>query len=179
MLNKLRLWPVALSLLLTASLLFGGWFLYRSLALENPLVDQLQQMAGIRSADVQITTDQLIISADLEEDASLRALMADVKAATERYLSGRNLSFTINNASSPALDQWWSAQLFDIAEAMENKQYGRIRDIVDAGASQLPGIDVYAEMDETYVYLRLHHEQASRFIMLPRDPGQMKGWSNG
>ena len=36
---KLRLLPVVLSVIISAGVLFGGWFAYTSFAMENPLSD--------------------------------------------------------------------------------------------------------------------------------------------
>ncbi len=51
---KLRLLPVVMSVIISAGVLFGGWFAYTSLAMENPLSDIISKVPGVASSTMKL-----------------------------------------------------------------------------------------------------------------------------
>ena len=175
---KLRLLPVLISVIVTSAVLFGGWFVYKGVAMENPLSDILEQSKGIEDAKIQFKKDVLSLRLTLAPDASLREIVQHIRQEGEQVIGQRMLDVQVTNAPSPDLDAWWSSVLFEVAQAMDTKQYAKIPEAVQAKAGQLEGLTFDTEMDDTNVYVRLTQGEHSKFIILPRIPAMMGVWSH-
>jgi|SRR5690625_471824 len=175
---KIRVWPVLISFVVTFFALFGGYYLYESYALQSPLHEQIAQIDGVALEAVSLRDGEIMVTLELEPGASLRAIVEEIETEGRDYIKDRELTLNITNASSERIDQWWASMLFDVAEAMEQKQYSTIPQLLAEGADSVPGLQTFAEMDEQNVYICLMTEDAQRFITLPRIPVVYSGWSN-
>ncbi len=175
---KLQPVPILLSMVFAAVVLFGGWFLYQNAAVASPLQSTVESIEGIRHVSTQVNGDHVNVAMELERDASLRAVMKEIRERNADLLKTRDLNIKIENSGSRVLDEWWSKSLFDIAEAMENKKYGDIPKLLNERKEELAGLQVHTEMDEQHVYVRLTLGDDSKFVMLPRTPAVMGVWTN-
>lgn len=176
---NIRVIPVLISLTITSVILFGGWYTYRSVALEKPLSDVVQQLPNVADVDMKLEQDRLILDLVLQPDANIAEIMSIIREDAETVLQDRTLSIHMKGEiSSSELDTWWSEQLFDIAEAMELRQYAQIPAVLDARKEELSGLEVEASIDEENVYIKLLLGDASKFIMLPRNPVMIGVWSH-
>lgn len=170
---------IPVSFILSIIILFGSWHLYHSYALEDPLAAHVQQIEGVNDSNVVIDKQDVIIQLELALDADVRAVFQQIHEGVSTQLNDRNVQIEITNPTSDLLDEWWSRLLFDIAEAMETKQYGQIPKLLEEHKDSLPQLQVYYDLDDMNVYVRLVHEQEAKFIILPRTPHQYVGWSHG
>lgn len=175
---KLRPMPLIISIVASSVLLFGGWFVYNSMALNNPLATVVNEIDGVNSAETQVLRNAAIVELTLDEEASLREVIHALKTEGSSIIGQRELNVSVLDNTSPELERWWSSVLFDIAEAMEHKQYSQIPATLEAHKGELQGLDYTTEMDETHVYIKLIHGEYSKFIMLPRTPNMMGVWNN-
>lgn len=173
---KLRPVPLILSIVLSSVLLFGGWFVYNSMALNNPLASIVNNISGVEQANTEVLRHDVIVKINLKQEASLREVVQEIKEKGSSIIEQRQLRVIVTNESSPQLEQWWSTALFDVAEAMENKQYSNIPQALEARKNGLAGLHVETEMDNHYVYVKLVHNEYSKFIMLPRKAGTLGVW---
>jgi hypothetical protein len=173
---QLRLLPLLLTVLVSSVVLFGGWFAYNSMALKTPLSNIILDIEGVEQVHTEIDRNQVTVELTLTEDASLREIVQEIKAAGSSVIDGRELIISVSNASSAALNKWWSSALFDVAQAMETRKYSDIPRTLEALKADLSGLQTASEMDEEYVYIRLVHNDHSKFIMLPRTPVQLGVW---
>jgi uncharacterized ubiquitin-like protein YukD len=172
---KLRLFPIIISVIVTSVVLFGGWFVYHSVAMENPLKAKIEKMDGVQHVDMQINGGTISVDLRLSDQASVRKI---VQAIESSNIGDRELNIHINNDSSPTLDQLWSNALFDIAQSMETKQYAEIPATLNRLAENQKGLQVSAEMDNKNVYIRLTEGEFSKFVILPRNPAKLGVWPN-
>lgn len=175
---KLRLLPVAVSLVLSAAVLFGGWFLYDSLAMESPLTKIVQQQPGVEQSQVSMGNGTVTIELTPKPDANLREIYQSIATQGASIIGNRKVELVVHDSSTPELDQWWSTALFDVAQAMENRRYADIPAALDAKKVQLPGLAVSTEMDDQYVYVRLTDGTHVKNVLLPRQPQRMGVWPN-
>ncbi|MCD1260274.1 hypothetical protein B5M42_015795 [Paenibacillus athensensis] len=176
---KLRLLPVVLSLVITSAVLFGGWFAYNSLAMENPLSAVVQKVPGVVQSDVKLSSGTVDVKLTLAADADLRSVVERIASEGAAQIGKRTLRFDVaGSASSQTLDTWWSKALFGVAQAMETKHYADIPATLEQQAADLGGLAVDTQMDDQYVYVRLTDGQACKFVMLPRTGGTMGVWPN-
>src|SRR5690554_2145631 len=123
---KIRPIPLIVSIVISSVVLFGGWFIYHSMALKNPLSDIVLNLDGVEQAEMEVEKDRVVIEFNLSADASLREIMQKIRTEGSSVIDQRILQVHVNNPPSKALDQWWSTALFDVAQAMETKQYSQI-----------------------------------------------------
>lgn len=173
---KLRLLPLSISILVSAIVLFGGWFVYRSVAVESPITDAVSAFPGVESVKADFAKEKIVLELELAPEADLQKLMEHIRKSDQ--IKGRKLELKVPDTnSSEALDEWWQALLFDIAEAMEGGHYGHIPQVLADMQAELPGLQYDAAIDDTYVYVRLVHDEHVKFILLPR-VSQIGVWPN-
>lgn len=175
---KLRPMPLIFSMVIAAVVLFGGWFLYQNVVVASPLQQSITSMEGVEQADIEFVGDQLKVALLLTNDVSLRDIVYQIYQQHADLLNQYTFQLTITNEGSAELDQWWSQALFQVAEAMENRAYGDIPVFLDDRSSELKGLQVYTEMDDYNVYIRLTLGDKSKYIILPRTPAMMGVWGN-
>jgi multidrug efflux pump subunit AcrB len=169
---KLRLWPIIITITASTAVLFGGWFIYHSMALENPINGIVSGIHGVQRVSTNINNNDVTIDLKLNNDADL----LDLYNTISKEVSNRNLKLNLASQTTPVLDKWWSSALFEVAQAMETKQYADIPTVLQSKASQISDLKVTSEMDETNVYVRLTQGQNSKYIILPRTPAKMGVW---
>jgi hypothetical protein len=174
---KLRFIPILITVAASSALLFGGWYFYQSTVVENPIKDVILGVQGVNQVSTNINNSQVSIDLKLNKDADLRNLYSTISKEGASLLSTRKLKLNLDSQTSPELEQWWSTALFDVAQAMDTKHYADIPQVLNAKVSEIPGLKVMTEMDETNVYVRLTDGEHSKYIILPRTPAQMGVWS--
>jgi hypothetical protein len=175
---KLRLLPIIISVVVSAVVLFGGWFAYNSYAMEHPLTDIANKAPGVESSTATLSSTQVILELKLKQDANLREIVQQISKQGSSIIAQRELIVRVTGQSSAELDAWWSKALFDVAQAMETKQYANIPLTLQAKAASVSGLTVDTQMDSKYVYVRLSKGTSSKFIMLPRVSAKMGVWPN-
>ncbi|TBL79699.1 hypothetical protein [Paenibacillus thalictri] len=175
---KLRLLPVLVTVCISAVVLFGGYFTYQSLAMENPLNKIITSAPGVQSAGMTLTSSEADIDLKLNSDANLREIVHKITTDGASILGKKELSVKVTNDSVPALDQWWSSVLFDVAQAMETKHYSDIPATLQDKAKQVNGLQTDTQMDDKNVYIRITDGTQSKFVILPRTPAKIGVWPN-
>jgi hypothetical protein len=174
---KLRPIPILITVAASSALLFGGWFLYNSKVVENPINHAIMGVQGVEQVTTNINNTQVSIDLQLSKDADLRNLYSTISKEGTSLLSNRELKLNLNSQSSPELEQWWSTVLFEVAQAMDTRHYADIPQVLKAKDNQIPGLTVMSEMDDINVYVRLTDGTHSKYIILPRTPAQMGVWT--
>lgn len=175
---NLKLTPILLALAGSSAILFGGWFVYHSVAMENPLNQALNGTPGVVSSVAQIGGDKVVFELNLTSQAKLREIVHELAKKNADVAGGRQLEVRVTSNSSPVLEEWWSRALFEVAQAMETSRYSDIPASLEQKAGQLPGMEVQSEMDEKNVYIRLTEGEHVKFVILPRNPAKMGVWPN-
>lgn len=175
---KLRLLPLVITVAVSGLVLFGGWFLYQNVAVQNPLVNKVKQISAVKHADAEFTRDQVRVKLELEPEASLREIVQRIQKDGKGIIGGRKLHVEVTNGSSATLDQWWSSALFPVAEAMETKHYTQIPETLEQLSAGHSNLKASTEMDDMNVYVSLTDGNASKFVILPRQGERMGVWPN-
>lgn len=173
---KLRLLPVVLSVLVSATLLFGGYFAYRTLAMESPLQKVVSGISGVELVSMDLSGSDARMELKLAPGTNLREVYSKIQTEGRTTLGTKELKLKVVNDPSPRLEQWWSSALFEVAQAMETKQYAQIPKTLQAQGSD--GIKASTEMDDKYVYVTLSDGTTSKYVMLPRTPAKLGVWPN-
>ncbi|PZE21906.1 hypothetical protein [Paenibacillus xerothermodurans] len=176
---KLRLLPIVLSVAISAIVLFGGWFVYQSVAMENPLTEVINNTPGVELVNTHITNGKAELELKLQPGTNLREVYSRIQKEGAEILGDRVFAVKVVNESSPEIDSWWSSALFDVAQSMETRQYAEIpKNLQERAAASGGSINVSTEMDDKYVYIALTDGEKSKYVMLPRTPTLMGVWPN-
>lgn len=175
---KLRLLPVVLSVLVSASLLFGGYFAYQSYAMESPLEKVVSGIPGVELGTIKLSSDEAQLELTVAPGTSLREVYHRIQTEGRSTLGSRELKLKVVNTPSDRLDQWWSSALFEVAQAMETKQYAQIPKTLEDRTASSVGIKASTEMDDKFVYITITDGKDSKYVMLPRTPAKLGVWSN-
>lgn len=171
---KLRPIPIVVSLLVTATLLFGGWFVYRQVAMFKPIEKLVSTYEGVNNVQIDINPNEVTLNLDLEPQTNVRGLVELIHTDGSKYVKGKKLKLDVKNHSTDELDEFWSNALFTVAEAMETRQYTQIPEELQKMSDG--SIQVDYDMDDQNVYVSLSDGEASKFIILPRQSATMGVW---
>ncbi|KGE17779.1 hypothetical protein [Paenibacillus wynnii] len=175
---KLRLVPVLLTSLLSVALMFGGWFLYRQFAIQEPLQKIVNSYQGVNKSHISINRNEVSLKLDLQPGTKLRDLVQYISTEGESVIGGRSIKLDLEQHSSEELDEIWDQAMFSVAEAMESRKYTLIPAKLDQLKEQYEGITATTEIDDNNVYVSLTNGKESKFIILPRQPENMGVWNN-
>lgn len=175
---KLRFIPVMISVIVSSAVLFGGWFLYDSLAMENPLSRIVQEQPGVARSNIEIGGSKVKIEVTLGPDANVRELYKAIVEKGASIIGKRQVELAVTNTSTPEMDRWWSNALFDVAEAMDGRRYASIPGALEAKKATYPGLQVFTEMDDTYVYVHMTDGTHHQYKLLPRQAQRIGVWPN-
>lgn len=175
---KLRIVPIVLTVVISASLLFGGWYLYRQMALQNPLANVVSQYEGVKDSHIDIKQDTVTLKLDLMPETNLRGLVEHINKEGKSVIGKRSLKLEIEDRSSEQLNHWWDDAMLSVAQAMDNKQYTDIQSSLEKLAKNSPELKATAQIDEQNVYVSLSDGKSGKFIILPRQPGNMEVWNH-
>ncbi|MCR2802970.1 hypothetical protein [Paenibacillus soyae] len=177
--RNLRMLPIAVTVTISAAALFGGWTLYKEVAVASPLTSALQEVPGIVEAGkAQIGKDEVAVSVELSKDAKLKEVYGSILEESADASNGKKLDLDIVSEEDPVLEDIWQSALFEIAEAMETKSYSDIPATMEKAVADHEGITAETAMDETNVYVTIRSEKGAKFIVLPRTPNQLGVWGN-
>jgi hypothetical protein len=175
---KLRLVPIVISLVVSSVLLFGGWFLYDSFAMENPLGRIVQEQPGVKDSNVSIGNGSVTIELTPEPEANIREIYNSIVQDGSSIINNRKVELVIRDSTTGELDRWWSEALFDVAQAMETSRYAAIPEALAAKKASYPGLSVDTEMDDKYVYIHMAADGHHKYKLLPRTSNRIGVWPN-
>ncbi|WP_256757342.1 hypothetical protein [Cohnella sp. WQ 127256] len=176
--KKLRILPLTITAALTAAILFGGWFTYRHYGIEQPLDRVAKSVAGVESAQAEMSTGLVKVNVKLAPDANLGEVYRYIKQNGAGEIGNKQFELAVQQKDSARLDKVWGYALFDVAEAMENRKYSGIRDTMTDLSEQFPGVTVTTEMDDNNVYISMRDGDEAKFVVLPRQPATLGVWPN-
>lgn len=175
---KIRILPLTITAALTAAILFGGWFAYRHYGIEQPLDRIAGSVPGVTSAVVETTNGQVNIDLELKQDANIAEVYRKLKEDGASEIGSKTLTLSPKGTTNEKLEQAWRYSLFDVAQAMENRQYTGIREAMNKLSDQYPGVTAETSMDEDNVYVTLRDGENAKFVILPRQPATLEVWPN-
>lgn len=178
---KLRLAPVLITSLLSVTLLFGGFFIYRHFALQEPLQKIVSRYDGVNKSHITINRSEVTLKLDLKPGTKLRELVQYVSKEGKSVIDGRKLTLDVDQNSNELLDEYWDKALFSVAEAMESSKYTIIPTKLDELKEQYShykGVKASTEIDDNNVYVSLSNGDKTKFIILPRKPATLGVWNN-
>jgi len=177
--SKIRPLPILISGIIAAVVLFGGWFAYRNFAVDSPLSSLIAALPAVEQGNAKISGSELQVDVNVKRDADLQAIADRIyKEAPGIAGADKVVRLSMNGQSTETLDRWWRETLFDIAQAMDTKQYAQIPAALEKHAASLTGLTYETAMDAHNVYIKLEYDNGYKAIVLPRTPDRLEVWPN-
>jgi hypothetical protein len=174
---KFRIIPIALTVVISGALLFGGWYGYRQVVQQNPLEDIVMEYEGVNRSNLEITRNEVVVKLDVKPGTKLSGLVQQLTTEGKSSIGSRTLKLDVVDHTNETLNEFWDKALFPVAEAMENRRYTQIVDNLNK-MEHNTSIQVTTEIDELNVYISLTDGKGSKFIILPREPRMLGVWNN-
>lgn len=176
---KIRWLPVVITAVLSAIILVGGWYIYRNVATVRPLEQIAATVPGVKEAKPVINRDSVTIELKLDKNADVRDVYDTIAREGGSIIGSRELKLQIDeNPDQKRLNDVWSSVLFDVAQAMDHRNYSDIPAAMKRVEQQFTGVHASSEMDDVNVYITLVDGDSAKHIVLPRKPEQLGVWPN-
>ncbi|USG63467.1 hypothetical protein NDK47_14905 [Brevibacillus ruminantium] len=164
---QLRKNAIALSLLATLILLFGGWFLYQKLEVEQPIRDQVGQMQSADLVQLNVGKDHIQIDLKVTNPELFPLEYKQLLQQAKQLTRDMPIEVTLNNQSKE-LEQVWMNGLFSFTEAVDLHQYSRIPEMVSQWKTTYKLDEAIAQMDADHVYVYLKRGTNDYYAIVPR-----------
>ncbi|RAP76346.1 hypothetical protein [Paenibacillus montanisoli] len=175
---KIRLIPAVMTAVISAGLLIGGWYIHRSVATVGPLERIVAETPGVIEGEPVVDRSSVTIALKLDRNANVRDVYDTIATKGEEMIGKRELNLEFKDGESKELDKVWASILFDIAQAMDHRDYADIPATMKDVQAKHAGIEASSEMDDANVYITLKNSKSEKHIVLPRTPNTMGAWPN-
>lgn len=160
---------VAIISVVSLLILFGGWYLYQTISIKNPINEAVSSIEGIKVTNLDIDKNNVNLSINLYDVDNFQVTYELIEETVTPYLQNRSLNIEIVNNGNESLNYAWSKSYFYIAEAIDNKEYSLIPQAIDNMEKEYNLDRAGYTMDETNIYIDLHQDDASLYIVIPRE----------
>lgn len=121
---------ILLSFTVTAIVLFGSWFSIQYFGSEKPITDWIAAKEGIEIEELIIDQKNIYIEVAFDNQKDFGLAYLELKRYLTQMAKGKEVTVVI----SPEYGQyhsWWLEHSAGIIEAVDNKQYTAIQEIVN------------------------------------------------
>lgn len=164
---QLKKSAIGLSLLATLALLFGGWFLYQKIEIEEPIRAEIGQMQSATLGHFHVSKDKIQIDLKVTNPETFPAEYRNLVAKTEKIAGNKQVAIVVANQSEAMTDIWKSGQ-FVFTEAMVLHQYSRIPSLIEEWKQANKLDEASALMDDANIYVYLKKGTEDFYTIIPR-----------
>lgn len=164
---QLRKNAIGLSLLATLILLFGGWFLYQKLEVEQPIRDQIGRFQSAELVELHAGKNNIHIDLKVTNPELFPQEYRQLLKEAKELAGNKQIEVTLANQSEE-LEQVWMKGLFSFTEAVDLHQYSRIPQMVSEWKEAYKLDQALAQMDGERVYVYLKRGNEDYYAIIPR-----------
>lgn len=164
---QLKKSAIGLSLVATLALLFGGWFLYQKMEIEEPIRAEIGQMQSATLGNLEISKDKIQIDVTVTKPDVFPAEYRNLLTETQKVAGEKKVVIDIDNQSTAMNDIWQSGQ-FMFTEAVELHEYSRIPALVEQWKKGNQLDEASALMDDENIYVYLKKGTEDFYTIIPR-----------
>lgn len=166
---QLRKMPIVLSLVATLTLLFGGWFLYQKMEVEEPIKQQIGQMQSAELAHLNVGKDQIQIDLTVTKPETFPQEYQNLQGKLAEMVRNKTVDISIQN-NAKALKDIWTNGVFVFTEAVDLHEYSRIPQIVEQWKDSYRLDEAMTRMDDQNIYVYLKRGTDDFYTIVPRSP---------
>lgn len=158
---------IGLSLVATLALLFGGWFLYQKMEIEEPIRAEIGQMQSATLGNLEINKDKIQIDVTVTKPDAFPAEYRNLLTETKKIAGEKEVVIDIDNQSTTMHDIWQSGQ-FVFTEAVELHEYSRIPALMEQWKKGNQLDQASASMDDKNIYVYMKKGTEDFYTIIPR-----------
>ncbi|OYD09663.1 hypothetical protein [Paludifilum halophilum] len=175
---KIR-WPVAaITLVVTLSVLFGGYMAYQWFQVEKPITETVQETPHVSLSKLSADPAHLELVLKTDEKFSVVHDYMPLRRQLHTVAGDRKLSIRLKDRPDSHLHKAWNEMVFGIKEGMALRRYQEIPKAVQKG-TEGKKIEYEVSMDDSYVYIELHRGDRYLYRILPLHKPESEVKDNG
>ncbi|MFP3388032.1 hypothetical protein [Brevibacillus sp. SIMBA_040] len=164
---QLKKSAIGLSLLATLVLLFGGWFLYQKMEIEEPIRTEVGQIHSATLGQLNIGKDKIEIDLKVTKPENFPQEYRELVANTSKLAGDKEVEIRVVNQSQ-AMDDIWKNGQFLFTEAIDLHQYSRIPQMVSEWKADNKLDEATALMDDANIYVYMKKGTEDFYTIVPR-----------
>jgi len=164
---QLKKGAIGMSLVATLALLFGGWFLYQKIEIEEPIRAEIGQLQSASVTHLTVGKDKIEIDLKVTKPEAFPQEYRHLQELTASLSAGKQVEIQVENQAQNLKDIWANGQ-FVFTEAIELHQYSRIPQLVEQWKAEHQLDDASALMDDTNIYVYLKKGAEDFYTIVPR-----------
>lgn len=158
---------IGLSLVATLALLFGGWFLYQKMEIEEPIRTEIGQLQSASLAHLAVGKEQIDIELKVTKPETFPQDYRQLQEMTSKLSANKKVVISVDNQSQD-LKQIWNSGQFGLTEAIDLHQYSRIPQLVGQWKAEHKLDAATALMDDSNIYVYLKKGAEDFYTIVPR-----------
>lgn len=162
---SLKTVPIIISLVVSTILLFGGWMFHQEFYVKKQITGYIESLEGTQLIDTKVdrTTVQLTVSFTVNDPS---AIYAEIEEKIGEIVGKRQVHILFPEPSDE-LKRIWAEGYFELAEAMELKQYSRIPSLMEKWEKSYGLSEAMARMDDRRIMIILENGDDQYIRILP------------
>ncbi|GAA4708759.1 hypothetical protein [Brevibacillus fulvus] len=158
---------ILLTLVATLTLLFGGWFLYTKMEVEEPIRTEIGEMTSAKLADLQVARDEIAVNLQITKPDTFPAEYQSLLRHIEEISPNKHVDITFENQDK-ALQKIWTNDVFRFTEAVDLHQYSKIPALLTEWKQKNQLDAATSQMDQDNIYIYLKRDAGQFFAIVPR-----------
>ncbi|WP_054949680.1 hypothetical protein [Numidum massiliense] len=180
--KKIRLLPAVLSLVITGSVLFGGWFFYEVKTVKQPLRELLVQEKYVTHYEIDVTPKTVAIELNVTPSFLLSQDYIRLLEQAKEMSGREHVTITLKDKPNARLYGAWSELYFLLAEGVETSDYYTMQERIEKHPAT-KSVETQVALDADHLYVWLQDASGtgkhSLFRTLPMTVGENRGGGNG
>ncbi|MGC5324608.1 hypothetical protein [Brevibacillus sp. SYSU BS000544] len=165
---QVRKVPIISSLLIALALLFGGWFLFQKVEIEEPVRTKIAQMESATLADLQITKEQMLIKLTVTKPEDFPEEYKSLENDISGIVKNKEVIVELTNQNEE-LKKVWNNGTFALTEALELHQYSKLPALVNEWKVKNQLDLALTSMDKSNIYIFLKRGSDEFYTIVPRE----------
>lgn len=165
---KIRLVPVILSLIITLLVLFGGWWVYESVHIKQPIGALLDKAAHVTDYSIEVRPNHITVEVQVDAAFTLKGHYIDLLEQIKEATRHQNVTLTLKDEPDEVLLARWNELYFTLAEGIHTRNYRTMLDrLEEVAQEETVRLQVAMDREHLYVFLQESESGASLFQALP------------
>lgn len=165
-----RIITAAISLLITCALLLGGYSFYNNYIVQRPLLQALNDIAGVKEVQLVQVNDKYQITVALDQAGNLQNVYVKLDETAAFYLANKEFELKVtDNRNSQLTDIYNQLQPY-IYEALAKDNYIWLNEEIGRQITEnCPDAKYEFNIDADRIYLQFNQEQKNLYAIIPRE----------
>ncbi|UOF89681.1 hypothetical protein LSG31_17615 [Fodinisporobacter ferrooxydans] len=163
--SRIRIIPTLVVIVITLSILFGGWAVYKNFGLEHPAEQALKQVPSVQSVKVMISNQNRTVKVTVWNVQDLQSTYHKIKQVVLQSL-GSDTQIQVVDTRSEALAHLYQTLQPVLYEGIHKGNYTEMIQTIESRAKQA-NVVANVSMDSANVYIQLTQDSHQLDDIIP------------